>query len=984
MSHTKTIGVLSPILDGFYFGNIIKSISQKAREHNAKVIVIGTSACHYSELYASDYVDGWIVIMDAVDNRYINSLKELGKPIVGINTWLDVDYIVSMNNSEMMDEAVAHLVGHGHQRIAYVGDIYFYDAEKRYEGYLSAMKKNSLSPEPDWFYNIHRQSTLEIAIAMADEGLPYTAVLTVNDLIAIELINHFKDLNIRVPEDIAIMGVDDVPMAKSIRPSLSTFLLPVNDMGFIAAEILIEGWEGRRSFSKINYVSASSVFRESCGCGLRQVAPIVDDPSETIQYLSNMVSRNFNLGLLMQSFNYQETTEMSWLSHTPFQKGFVALQDRDHSAAMMIHSFDLSLVERPKDELTYNSAAEFPPVSKLHDDAFMGEENIIVVVPIVLDADELGALALVGLGDTSTQLYPFNTTYQLANFFASALRRESMNAEMQSYAKQLEIISNITNDGIWEMNAVSKEFYCRGGIYKILGYSAEQLSGDISRVAGLIHPDDLLLAESSMHHHIQTGSPFNLECRVQHSDGDYIWMHLTGHAQFDNYGKLIRLLGSIKDISERKNAEERISQLAYEDTLTGLANRLYFEQHLVECISKAELENTKVAVLLFDLDRFKLINDSYGHHAGDRLLQYVAHKVRSISKKEYIAARMGGDEFVIVMPDIASVDEALAFGAKVVNGWSEPYYDGVREYYISCSIGISLYPDNGSDVETIMKHADIAMYNAKAMGRNRLQLYTSEINDIHVDRLSMENHLRKALKRNELVVYYQPQYSIHTGEIYGLEALVRWNSPKFGFVQPLDFIPLAEETGLIIPIGEWVLREACKINRVREQQGLAALKISVNISARQLTQSDFVPGIRKILEETGADPKKLCLEITESIMLKDVAYSKMILEELLQLGVSLSMDDFGTGYSSLSLLKNLPIQILKIDKSFISDINASVENSAIVQAIITLSHIMSIEVVAEGVETEEQMELLRELQVDCIQGYYISRPMPYEALELSR
>lgn len=980
MNAHKTIGVLTPVLDGFYFGNLLISVSEKAKEYNTKVIVFGTSANFYSQPYASDYVDGWIVIMDAVDKNFINRLRLLGKPIVGINTLLDCDHYVTVNNGEMLEEVVTHLEDHGHKQVAYVGDSYFHDAKQRYNGYLAALKNKKLKP---CFYNTMELNIIEIAKKIANDK-SCTAIITVNDFIATELIHHLKRFKINIPEDIAIIGFDDNPTAVSNNPSLTTIHLPVKEVGKKALTILMQVLADNSQPVSTTDVEAFTVYRESCGCTDDTTSIKKGDQAETIEYLSNMVARNFNLGQLMQSYDYHDLISMSWLIHTPFRKGLLGLRDK-RLQDLVVHRFHIDPEQGTQENTKIKNihSEGFPFYKTLHDDEFMAEENTMIVIPIMQEDIEIGAFAFVGLADITTQLSTLNTTFQLANFFSLALHRVSMYNEIQSYSRQLELVSNIIYDGIWELDLETYEIDFHGGINSTLGYPTEKSKESVPNIKKLINKQDLELVKESFSRHLHNKEPFEIECRFNIGSDDQPWMYITGQSQVDEYGNATKVLGSIKDISERKAAEKRINELAFTDTLTGLANRYYFEEQLAILLDAARSKNSGVAVLLFDLDRFKVINDSYGHQAGDRLLQYVASRVNDISKIEYLSARLGGDEFIIALPitNKESKDNAIHFGAQIVNCLSKPFIDEEREYHISCSVGMSFYPDDSHSAESLMLHADIAMYNAKALGKNQLQIYNSEINSFHYDNLKMEHHLRNALKNKEFELVYQPQIDLKTKQICGVEVLLRWNSPVLGKIKPLDFIPLAEETGLIVPIGDWVLRQACSLSKQWENVGIRSLKVAVNISSRQLNHTHFVDQVRDILYETNCNPDNLCLEITESSMLIDIEHSSTILLELIGLGVSISMDDFGTGYSSLSLLKDLPIQTLKIDKSFINDMTISSKNSSIVQAITNMAHIMSLEVVAEGVETQEQLDILNMLEIDFVQGYFISKPLNHDDLE---
>lgn len=986
-SMIQTIGVLSPVLDGFYFGNLIKHIAAEARRHHMKLVIIGTAATrlYYEDGLALDDVDAWIIIMDAVDDELISQIRDRNKPVIGINTLLDVDVNVSCDNEQIITQAVAHLVQHGHSRIAFVGERLFYDSRSRADSFTQAMKELELH-DSGAFYDITRTRLEDIAKSLADSEASHrtTAVIAVNDLVALDLIEQLQNRNIRVPEEIVVIGIDDISMAASIRPSLSTFRIPVEDIAKQAVEALLLAASGSRKLQRQYLLHTPFIARRSCGCkeDVRPTAAISEDPS-AIQYLTNLVSRNFNLGLLMQSSSHEEIKGMSWLYHTPYRRGVVGLAKRDEDQVYQAYRFILSESDEEVErvELGMIAPTSFPPRNLLHDEEFMDGHHEMLVLPIVHDTETLGAMALVGLEDISTQLHPINSTSQLANYFASALKRELMHMELRSYSHQLEIISSITQDGIWELDTVSNKIQIKGGIHRILGYPPEAVPRTLSELLRIVHPADVSPLIKQYYDHIRYGQPFTLECRIRHYDGHYMWTEIAGLRQeVTEQERSLVMFGSIKDITERKQSEERIMQLAYFDTLTGLHNRHSFELQMGDAIKKAAARKQRTALLMFDLDRFKLINDSYGHPAGDRLLRYVAQRVSPIvDERQYLFARLGGDEFAVIIPNFQHIDEIASFGQQILECFREPIPDDEREYYISCSIGISICPDDSQDLQTILKHADIAMYNAKSLGGNQLQFFQPDVSEMNTDRLKMENLLRKALERQELLLVFQPLYDVKLGKIYGAEALVRWYSSELGLVAPLEFIPLAEETGLILPIGQWILREACALNVRMRQLGLSSFQVSVNISAKQLDHEDFVQTVQQVLAETGCQPSDLCLEITESVMLSYVD-SMNNLQALKELGVRISMDDFGTGYSSLSLLKNLPINILKIDKSFIHDISSQPQDYAIVEAIIRMSHTLGIAVVAEGVETSEQLSALERLEVDCVQGYYISRPISQDEL----
>ena len=431
--------------------------------------------------------------------------------------------------------------------------------------------------------------------------------------------------------------------------------------------------------------------------------------------------------------------------------------------------------------------------------------------------------------------------------------------------------------------------------------------------------------------------------------------------------------------AELKKLNLKLTYQAYHDALTNLPNRALFIKRVEQAIEYAEHNNESLGILFIDLDRFKYINDTLGHAAGDRLLQGVAERLLTCTRlPEDTVARLGGDEFTLLLRDIKEPLDAGMVAEKILKVLTTPLHFHQQEFYITPSIGISMYPKDGNDVVSLMKNADAGMYMAKKQGRNNYRYYTSSANLASAARLSMENKLRQALECDEFEVWYQPRFCITEGKIVGAEALVRWRSPDFNLVPPAQFIPLAEDTGLIIPIGEWVLRTACEENIRWQKEGGSDLHVSVNLSARQFIQENLHSSIEKLMCELNMNPQHLELELTESLIMPNAEDTVDTLQELKRLGVQISIDDFGTGYSSLSYLKRFPIDTLKIDQSFIRDIHENSDDAALVTAIIAMAHNLNLSVVAEGVETPEQLQFLLEHQCDHVQGYLFGKPMPKE------
>ena len=507
--------------------------------------------------------------------------------------------------------------------------------------------------------------------------------------------------------------------------------------------------------------------------------------------------------------------------------------------------------------------------------------------------------------------------------------------------------------------------------------SPEQLLADIS---GSVLPHFM----SASHHDEWTsvlqkhGTIRSTEVEVPCKDGARKWLLVNVRAVRNADDVVVNLEGTVEDITERKLAQKQVSFLAYYDALTGLPNRTLLQDRLNNALAAARRRGSIAALLFLDLDRFKIINDSLGHSFGDLLLKQVATRLKNETREQDTVARVGGDEFIIVLSSVDSMAELESVAARIVESVSGEFIVKGRPLGITCSLGISVFPEHGQDGETLIKNADSAMYCAKERGCNGFCFFTDEMNTRVMERLTLENSLRSAIDREELFLVYQPQVNIASGEVTGLEALVRWQHPVLGLVMPDKFIKVAENCGLITAIGEWVLKTACSQIRKWQFEGLLVVPVAVNVSAVQFRQEGFSELIKHVLQETGLDPQYLELELTESLLLSNADMMFGVLKDLKDMGLRLVIDDFGTGYSSLSYLRQFPVTKLKIDRSFIRDVAVNSDDAAITMAIINMAKGLSLKVIAEGVEDEAQLSFLREHGCDEFQGYYFSRPLNVE------
>jgi len=507
---------------------------------------------------------------------------------------------------------------------------------------------------------------------------------------------------------------------------------------------------------------------------------------------------------------------------------------------------------------------------------------------------------------------------------------------------------------------------------RLLGYPPGALVGRIPFDS--IHPKDLPRARAAFGKLLQGDPPKTpIEFRFRHAKGHWIHLEALGNNLLDHPG-IRGVVITSRDVSERKKAEKQAQYLSQHDVLTGLPNRLLMQDRLHQAIIQARRGGGVVALMFIDLDRFKTVNDSFGRVIGDALLKQVAERLRDCLRDTDTVARLGGDEFIIMIPDAATAQVVGEVAQRVLSEFSRPFSDADQEMYVSASIGISLFPRDGSDPDELVKHADRAMYSAKDSGRNMYRYFTEDLNHEVREKVMLESGLRRAIDRGELLLFYQPTIDLHTKQLIGAEALVRWQHPTMGLISPAKFIPVAEESDLIFRLGEWVLRAACKQLRAWQQEGFR-LPVAVNVSARQFRDPKLADLVVAVMADSQVDPRLVEIELTETAIMQDARASILTLERLKSRGVSISIDDFGTGYSSLSYLKRLPLDTLKIDQSFVRDIATDNNDAAIVRAIIGLARSLGIKVLAEGVEDDTQLSFLNNYGCNYGQGFLFGRPL---------
>lgn len=616
-----------------------------------------------------------------------------------------------------------------------------------------------------------------------------------------------------------------------------------------------------------------------------------------------------------------------------------------------------------------------------------GEQVPVVIVTGLDDIESISRAYEAGATDFITKPIQWMVLQHRVRYM---LRASRALVELSHSRTRLAEAQRIACLGNWEWDIERDRVICSREASRIYGLESAEFCGPFNACLGQMHPEDRKSFDDALERALCSEKSISVDYRIVLSDGSERFVHQQMATSFDPGGRAQRMAGTIQDITQRKQNEEQIQYLAYHDTLTGLPNRHYFKQRLKQALAHAQRHSKMLALLFLDLDRFKRINDTLGHDAGDLLLQTVSdllvHCVReddtverpNANEVDQSVVRLGGDEFTVILTDVARIEDVARVAQRVLDALSRPISLGSHEVFVTVSIGIAIYPANGRDMESLLKNADIAMYHAKEQGRNNYQFFAESMNEAASKYIALEAQFRRALENNELLLYYQPQISVRTGRVVGAEALLRWHHPERGLLLPQEFIPLADDTGLIVPVGEWVLRTACSHYWKFRRECSESLRLNVNLSGCQFRQDDLLETVASILNENQMEPHCLGLEITESVIMESKESAVALLHGLKSLGADLLVDNFGTGYSSLSYLKRFPVDALKVDRSFVREIPDDSDSVAITAAIVAMAKKLRLEVIAEGVEWAQQRIFLMEQGCDVMQGDLLSPPLPVD------
>jgi diguanylate cyclase (GGDEF)-like protein/PAS domain S-box-containing protein len=1123
-----TVGVLSPLAGGFYYGGILTGVARTMAAAGGRMIAIQTlDAGHvnadfvelpsFDSRLAWDHISGFITVVNAVRPEYLAKIQHAGKPLILVSNdvpGLECPSVMPDNRAGII-EAVRHLVDHGHTRIGFAGFLGQNDIRERYAAYQEALLTCGIEPDPKLYFptgDNDETGGVTAGQAMIAAGLPSTAIVAATDLNAIGILKTLRAAGYSLPRDQAVTGFDDTEAAAHITPVLSSAKQDFEQVGALAAALMLACLRGEAVPPGRRSIATSFVTRESCGCSAwqsnatagagaaaaastdtgtgvatatrefvetieaaltlsgqavgpevltravqrvsalfdaaiadRELPPIggvrdsmaelhraartpeigtaiikavrrfaqhatqraagtgnaerararVDDAAisaiwtlaqaqgsdayERDCYVQTLLAAQYDVSMELLQGVEGDPRDLRWLALTQARAGVLALwSDEAAQTVELAGRYDRDETDR-RDAGPPMRIEAFPPESLFDADPNLNE--LVFAVPVKSNASDWGWLVTVGPVE-ATSLTGRETANQWGALLTVALDRAKAGNELKSLERELRAILGNSPDAIARYDAHLRYEYLNAAAESALGAASHDVVGHTDHELGR-DPAVAAIWEAGLRQVLVSSSSTEIEFS-QGTEGDTRWYQAKMVPQFGSDGMITGVLTSTRDLTAVKRAELALAHQAVHDSLTGLANRVLFVDRASQAVGRLEREAGRVALLFIDLDRFKAVNDTLGHDVGDRLLVEVASRLVKVSRRVDTVGRFGGDEFVLLCDKLSAAEDVRIIGERVVRALAKPFVDGGHELEVSGSVGIVVAADPYADVSALLRNADSAMYQAKERGGNRFHLFDPDLRDRATARHLVEADLRHALERKELKLLYQPLFALKSGAINGVEALLRWDHPTRGRLAPEHFMSVAEQRGLIIPIGAWVLDEACRqLAAWRSAGALSTITMAVNVSGRQLADPAIVGLVRDAIRRHDVPASRLTLEITETTLIEDAANLRDTLSELAGLGVHLALDDFGTGYSALAHLRDFRVDILKIDRSFVEQLGDGGRAREIVGALTAMAHFLDMTVVGEGIETSKQLDELKNLACDTGQGFVVSRPLePADLVEL--
>ena len=978
--------VYTPFFRGFYLGEISKTLFELGKAKCARFIHVRTgSTGEFDMPLAVNQVDGVISILNAISPKLIKDISSRGIPIVSIGHDyfpLPVEYIGG-DSKAGINKVFDHLVNQGCQSIGFAADLSVSDMRVRFDAYKAAHKSNSLFYDSNRVFSVSNpdfQGGIETAELLVERNRNCDALIFAADKMAMGFASSCSKFGLRIPEDIKITGYDNSVLGEYFNPPLTSVDQNIIDLVELAFDRLCMRVDGSATFQEdIQRVEprlvkrVSSIYVEK-GSIVRKNYESKPPPSNEFK-AHNLIGES-SLAMAadglasLQSFSNLYGPFMEWGALISLHEGKTVDEVSFATERLFNAGPDVN------DYFSFNDATveDFPLIG-LKDNMHLG--GVVNLLPVITKSGSTKVLMTKGRWDTienASMLVEFGCFLEL---MTKTIEVDSVNAELQS-RRSLESISNVDDGGFsWEWNLDSNQVAWGINILEMLGYNSEQEKDVFGRMGFFerVHPEDTKYLRGLIKEHLEKGGRFVCQFRLGSKTNGYIWVKAQGKAVTSESGKITRLVGRITEVPHQSFIKKKEDMyLAQHDQLTGLPSRGFLLNYLRQTIESHS--SGVLGVLWLDLNRFKYVNDNYGHHVGDQLLRLVSKRLDSLLKKQHLLTRFGSDEFVVV----CKLDDERAVydtGVEILESLKRVFYVEQSELNISItgSMGYSVYPNTSSDPEELFQQAGMSAGEAKKQKLTEPLLYDSKSFTVLLNKITLEKGLRTALERGELFLLYQPQIDINTHEIIGVESLCRWNSPEMGIVPPDQFIRVAEETGIIHKLGDWIIDTSLMAMRLWQQAGLQHLKLSINVSANQLIDPGLLQRFKEKIDRYKLINPNIAIEVTETAAIEDLKKTCDLLEKFSSLGIQISLDDFGTGFSSLSLLKELPLQWVKIDKLFIDNIENDKIDQSIVESVCALSHSMDYKVIVEGVESEEQLQLAREMGCDVVQGYIYSKPM---------
>lgn len=976
--HGPTLGVLTPHLGGFYHGSVLAGIHRMAAARNVPVVAIhtlGTDLDWQDEPGALPLgisaLDGFITVNDFRSEHVLSAISEQGKPLVCIGAKRSRPDCCKVlpDNAQGTRAAVLHLAQHGHRRIGFAGYMENSDVAERFDGYRAALEEAEIPFCEDLVFTCTSSLELDgrdVGRLLLAQGLPCSALVVGTDKNALGIMFELRESGRRVPDDLAIIGFDDIEGAQYSDPPLATVRQRFDLLGEKAVEVILSQLIGGEPMPDVVRSPTLLIPRRSCGCALANSRPPCEIPATTTGHSAalhqalrdaamsrHMVEVSFEMwpgaGQIVEQL--VAIAEERATKPFPFESvwdGFLRVNRDVESIDGVMGLLDDAARTWPTEPARLPALLSF--VRQLRVELMRSWRSIEQVrsadYDYFLEANAKINVSLSGtdflrLKDLSWLRWTRMHYGSLALWQPAADgsgRRLQIISEYQPSATRANLVDQLCAPECFPPLEMQNEV-------------ARSSEGDVLMIVPVPGPNGNqgLLA---------VAGPVEVELR-EHVGNVRDWGVLIGTAL------------------ERSQTEERLKRAALRDALTGLPNRVLLLEGMQKAMANARrVAERRFAILILDLDGFKTINDSVGHFAGDRLLIEVAHRLERAIREADTIARLGGDEFAIIVHDVVNQSDIVALIERISRALRQPFVLNGDPFVISASIGVALSSDHYTLPAAMLRDADIAMYRAKRSGRSRYQIFNSSMHEEAVQRLRLESQLQQALQRDEFVLYFQPIFSLESGDLRGAEALIRWQHPQHGCLAPGRFLSTAEEAGLAVPLSKWVIESACREIVQTISVGHLPLRVNINVPVEHLSQPDFVDFVRGALERYSVPAGSLGIELVESSLIENRAHTVHVLERLREIGVSTYIDDFGTGYSSLSYLQCLPVTGLKIDRGFISDVDTRAQHAAIVTAIVTMARSLGLTVVAEGVERASQLEFVRSVGCDMAQGYLFSQPLP--------